>query len=502
MPGVQTRPSARVRRRDHSFGLLLLLAFLTIGINGYHPYSEDGGIYVAGVKHAANSGLFGVSLPFIKDFSKLSYFSDCIAWTSRTLHLSLDPLLFLLQIATTWLMLYACLGVARRCFQTRQAQWAATGLVALCFSVPVAGTALFIMDPYLTSRSFSTPLTVLAVCACVDRKMLRAALLLMLVALFHPLMAIYAASYVCMLWAVQRKDWAIVAGLMASAVVVAAAIQFSLRGLSESEAYHAAVMTRSYFFLSRWQWYELFGLAAPLLIMAAFSIRRRHKDHFVRAELALACVAVGVTSVVVSLLLARLDAETHLIAAMQVLRSFLLVYIFMFLLLGGMVGELWLRQLFWRWAVLCLILGVPLGLLQHRAYPASPHVEFPGIRSSNGWRRAFLWIRANTPQDAVVALDSDYIHATGEDAQGFRAIAERSSLADASKDGGAAAAFPQLAEQWMREQTAQQALNQIGDAERLRRLKPFHVSWIVLDRSAVTSLPCPFEDNLVKVCRL
>jgi hypothetical protein len=126
----------------------------------------------------------------------------------------------------------------------------------------------------------------------------------------------------------------------------------------------------------------------------------------------------------------------------------------------------------------------------------------PGLRSQNGWNRAFLWIRSATPLDAIFALDCDYIHAPGEDAQGFRAIAERGSLADFSKDGGAAAVFPQLADRWLSEHRAESGLNAIDDAERLRRLIPLHASWMVLDRHATTAMPCPFEDDAVKVCRL
>jgi len=43
-------------------------------------------------------------------------------------------------------------------------------------------------------------------------------------------------------------------------------------------------------------------------------------------------------------------------------------------------------------------------------------------------------IRLQTPRDAVFALDPNYMLIAGEDQHGFRAIAERSALADALKD--------------------------------------------------------------------
>ena len=43
-----------------------------------------------------------------------------------------------------------------------------------------------------------------------------------------------------------------------------------------------------------------------------------------------------------------------------------------------------------------------------------------------------------------LALDAQYITKPGEDAQGFRAIAERSALPDYSKDGGVVTNKPEL----------------------------------------------------------
>ena len=46
-------------------------------------------------------------------------------------------------------------------------------------------------------------------------------------------------------------------------------------------------------------------------------------------------------------------------------------------------------------------------------------------------------------------LDSHYITSPGEDAQSFRAIAERSAMPDYSKDGGEASIMPGLTSAWM-----------------------------------------------------
>jgi hypothetical protein len=153
-------------------------------------------------------------------------------------------------------------------------------------------------------------------------------------------------------------------------------------------------------------------------------------------------------------------------------------------------------------ALLGLLLLGALFAGQRLTYPESNHVEWPRLRPRNQWQEAFLWIRTNTPPDAVFALDNDYIESAGEDAQGFRAIAERSAVADWFKDGGIASNFPQAAIPWWQGSQATAQLNGASDEQRLARLRPLGVSWIVLPAQASTAFPCPFTNPRVRVCRL
>jgi hypothetical protein len=170
-------------------------------------------------------------------------------------------------------------------------------------------------------------------------------------------------------------------------------------------------------------------------------------------------------------------------------------------------------------ALLCLLVSGALFAGQRLTYPESSHVEWPGIKPRNQWLEAFLWIRDNTPGDAIFALDNDYIESPGEDAQGFRATAERSVVADWFKDGGIASSFPEAAALWWQGSTATAGLNQASDQQRLARLQPLGVTWIVLpvepappappapasrgaSRGAKTGFPCPFSNARVRVCRL
>jgi hypothetical protein len=139
--------------------------------------------------------------------------------------------------------------------------------------------------------------------------------------------------------------------------------------------------------------------------------------------------------------------------------------------------------------------------VQRASFPASPHLELPGKTDASPWVQAFVWARANTAPDALFALDARYVNLDGEDAQNFRAISQRSSLPDFSKDGGEAANQPALAARWQPAADAQQHLSALPAAERRARLKAFDPDWMVLASSAAVDTPCPYDNGAIKICR-
>jgi len=159
-----------------------------------------------------------------------------------------------------------------------------------------------------------------------------------------------------------------------------------------------------------------------------------------------------------------------------------------------------------RFAFCPILLAAALAMLfaQLREFPSSAHVELPWRfqATQNPWVRAFLWCRDNTPQNALFALDGHYITTPGEDAQSFRAIAQRSVLPDFSKDGGEAAITPHLAKEWGKGFTAQVDLDQQTAPQLRARLAPYGVDWLVLRSDSPATLNCPYENEMVKVCRL
>jgi hypothetical protein len=147
-------------------------------------------------------------------------------------------------------------------------------------------------------------------------------------------------------------------------------------------------------------------------------------------------------------------------------------------------------------------LALAMVLVQELTFPASRHVEWPGANGGNTWIAAFLWIRVHTPKGAEFALDPDYLARRGEDAHGFRAIAERSALADEVKDSGVVSLFPQLAVEWEDQVEAARGFNHFQAPDFRRLAKRYPVTWLVTARPAPAGLTCPYANVDLAVCRL
>jgi hypothetical protein len=515
-----------IQRPGRAFPLLLVsaLTLFAVALDGYHPYAEDGGLYLAGIERLLNPSLFPYATSFVLEPMHHSLFAPTVAEAVRLTHLPLPAVMFALYLASIWTTLFAAWMLASRCWMSHSARVAAVTLLACWLTLPVAGTALLFMDPYTTARSFSTPCMVLALVGVlemtalvpnrkrvVQRGMTMWAISIVLAAAMHPLMATYAFGSSSMLLVLRSPNRAFrlygTAALALIAMTVAAYLQFLSQ--TESANYICIALTRTYWFPTQWRWFELAGLILPLVLLTTVARGKSLPSfgiHFTRSATTLAhmAIAVGLTSILVALLFARTATLSHLVARLQPLRVFQIVYLVMILTLGAQLGGRLLRRSAVAWATAMLLLGGIMLLAQRMDFPHSNHLELPGIAPRNQWTEAFLWIRDNTPVDALFALDADYINAPGEDAQCFRAIAQRSALADYSKDGGEASIAPELTEQWLRSQLAQIHLSEPSttDGDRLSALRSLGVNWVVLQSEAVTRFDCPYRNPSVKICTL
>jgi len=496
--------------------LLATLTLLVLLIHGYHPLAEDGGLYVAGILWKLDPTLFPHDTAFVTEHLRFSIFAPYVAGLIRHTHLSLYWTLFLLYLFSIALTLFAARQVLRRIIASEYAQLAGVALLAAWWTLPVAATSLMLMDPYLTARSFSLPLSLLAIAFALDdwrhqRTRVACALCLIVAFLFHPLMTAYALALVICLRLFRRRR-AIPLLALLTALVLAIALLIQLNAPPESSSLIAAETTRYYWFLSQWHWYELLGIIAPLGIFALLQRRRRIAFSPAAATLCRACIALGLIATLVALLFARENLATHLIARLQPLRIFLLIYALMAMFLGIVLQQLCFTTRPRSFALRAALRALPFATIiafaaimfeaQRSAFPASTHVELPFASNPNPWTQAFLWSRDHTPRNALFAIDADYITTPGEDAQTFRATAQRSVLPDHSKDGGEAAITPSLADAWLLGATTQTHLSILDDSTRDARLTPFRVTWMVLHVDAATAHACPYNNDVVKVCRL
>ena len=473
-----------------------VLALLTLGallIHGYHPWAEDAALYLPGVEKILHPELFPFNAQFFESHAHLTFFPNFIAASVRISHLPLQVVLFFWQLTSLFLFLFACLQLIRRCFTDETARWAGVALVAALLTLPVAGTALYIMDQYLNPRNLVAFAAIFAIVKVIDGKYFQAALFLVFAAAIHPLMSVFVLSYCAVLLGIKEFDRRF-AGL-------ACLLPFGISFDPPSSAYHQVALSHSYFYLLRWQWYGWVGAVAPLAILWWFSrIARSRKI----PNLELMCRALIVYELVYLLasVVVSIPARFESLARLQPMRSLYLLYVLFFLFAGGLLGEYVLKNRVWRWVVLFVPLCAGMSLVQRGLFPASAHVEWPGVAPRNLWVQAFAWIRTNTPRDAIFALDPWYMHIPGEDENGFEAISERSMMADAIKASGAVSMFPAMADEWLQQMQAQNGWSKF-QPEDFRRLRAqYGVSWVVMQQPRIAGLDCPYRNAAVLVCRV
>ena len=476
---------------------LSALASASLLINGYHLGVDDAAIYVPGIKRAFDPGLYSFGSQFFMTHARLSLFSTIVGGIARLFRLPIDAAILACHWVGLLLLLLGAWQLLCVCFESSAARWGGVALLAGTLSVPVAGTALSIADPYVTSRTLSTPFTLLCISAFLSHRWRAALAWLVATILIHPQMGAYSAAFLASLSLMRRLDREAALQMPLAAAGLPLLFDFHPSGGAAREALYS----RTFFFLYNWTWYEWLGVFAPLslaLWASRLPLRStRTEFHLVARTL----VPFGLVFTVFGVLLSS-SAHLENFARLQPMRAFHLVYIVFFALLGGVLGEYVLKGYAWRWLVLFAPLACGMWFLDRDSYGSSPHIEWAGMAQSNPWLSAFYWIRANTPKDAVFALGPDYMKSLHEDAHGFRAIAERSLLADNVKDSGAVSLFPELANEWQAQSSAQAGWEHFGPREFNVLARHYPVSWVVVRRTAYQGLICPYTNAELAVCRI
>jgi hypothetical protein len=490
--------------------VLPLFLFTVAGflVMGYHPGFEDDGIYLTAVKADLNPALYPHDSEFFRLQMQATVFDGLMAHFIRWTRIPVAWAELLWQFAALFLILWACRRIAALIFPEARAQWAAVAMVAAMFTLPVAGTALNIADQHLHPRNLATAFILIAVAWILEGRRWRAVPLLLLAFVLHPIMAALGMSFCAFLTLALREP--VPFRLRAAQGSLAAAAPLGWVFAPTSPSWRLALASRTYYSVYRWAWYEWLGALAPLFLFwllwrmtqgRAESSASHGESQDRMARFALAVFAYGVFQQVVAMALLAPDSLVRL-TPLQPMRYLQLVYIFMALVAGGLLGRFVLKAHAWRWAVYLLVINGGMFLAQWELIDDGAHLELPWMAPANPWLQAFDWIRMNTPADAYFALDPRYLAAAGEGFHNFRALAERSQLADGIKDTAVAMEVPSLAPAWHEQQLAQAGWQhfQLADFDRLKA--KFGVDWVLVSNIQPPGLDCQWHNEALAVCRI
>jgi hypothetical protein len=489
-------------RNTFAADVLLLFFFSCLGfvVLGYHPGAEDDGVYLAAIKHNVDPTLFPRDADFFQLQLQATVFDESVGTAVRWSHLPIPVVALLWQFGAILLALYSCWRIARLLFKERHVQWAGVALAATMLSMPVAGTALYLFDQHLHPRNIATALILLSASYILERRWMLAVPLLTLAFVMHPIMASVGISF-CIFLTLAMSDGVHLWLKRWQGASLAAFMPLGWIFEPPNPVWKKALDTRTYYYLYKWHWYEWLGALAPLCIFFALWKWAKKQGDQKLTRFTLGVLAYGIFQQLCSMIMLGIPSLVRL-TPLQPMRYLQLVYFFMMLLLGCLLGKYLLKTHPARWVLFLVATSAAMYCTQWAEFPSFPHVELPGRPSANPWLQSFAWVRQNTPRNAYFALDPHYMEEPGNDYHSFRALAERSQLADAVKDTAVVTQVPRLGYSWNTQVMAQQGWQnfKLADFERLHRR--FGVNWVLVADPPPVGLLCSYHNGTLAVCQI
>ena len=478
---------------------IILITILALSVHGFHYGIEDEAVYLPAIKKYLDPSLYPFDSIFFVPQNNLTLLPVLVGSLARVTFLPVHWAVFIAHLLSLFLVLAACWRLSRKCFDDPRAQWAAVMMVAALLTLPVAGTALYIMDQHLHPRSLATAAILWSLSDLLERRYLRAGAGFIVAFLIHPIMGALGVAFAAFLL------WPSVKQLLAFCLIPPLLLILPFDMKAPSAAWHEAASVCGQFYLLRWQWYEWLGIFAPLALLIWFGYLGRRHGLKVLQRISWRLAVFGLFFFILSAVL-TIPARFERAAPLEPMRAFHLVYLTLFIFAGGFLGQWVLRDRPARWLILFAPLCVLMFLVQRQLFSASPHIELPGTTRKNEWLEAFEWIQQSTPRDAMFALDPLYLESPGLDYHGFRALAERSMLADRIKDRAVTNPLPVMAETWLEQVKAREGWKNFRPEDFRRLKKDFGVNWIVVENRGAANpaagLDCPHRNETVSVCKI
>src|SRR5439155_5947964 len=250
----------------------------------------------------------------------MTAFPWVMATSVRMTHLPVGVVMFAWHLLSIFLLLLACWRIARLCVRARAAAWCGISLVASLLTIPVAGTSLYLVDQYVTSRSLSTPGTLLAVAAAAEGSDLQAAGWLAVTMLVHPLMTVFAAAYLVILAALKRCG--------VGSVWTTASLPLDLLQPA-TPAYRKVLETRPLHLITNWASYQWVGVFAPVALLTWFHGIARHRRLGPMAWLCRGLIVFQLMFCAIALVIS-VPSRFEQLSELQPMRSLHLLYILLF----------------------------------------------------------------------------------------------------------------------------------------------------------------------------
>ena len=472
---------------------------------GYHPGAEDDAVYLASVKTAVNPALCPHDSAFYQLQMRTSLFDKWMGHFIHSTGISTADAEFAWQVLSVVLIVWGCWLVIGHLFKEQTARWGGVALLSAMLTIPVAGTALYIADQYLHPRNPATALILFAIDRILAGRRWQSVPLLLLAFVLHPLMGSFGVSFCFFLTLTfsdavreQVRFWRM---RLVPQSAAAAVIPFAWVFNKPSQPYLDAVSGRHCYYLFSWSWYEWLGAVGPILIFWVIARVARARGEHTLSRFSAAIFAYAAFQQIVAMILLNPKSPSTFYT-LEPMRYLQLVYVFMMLIFGAYIGKYLLQTTLWRWTAFLLLANGGMAYAQQELFPASEHIELPGAATENPWVQAFDWIRQNTPENAYFVTDPYYMSAPGEDNHSFRALAERSVLADEVKDPGIVTKVPELGPEWSREVHAETNFSEFKRTDFERLKIEFGVDWALVSNAQAPELDCLWHNDTLSVCRI
>ncbi len=375
---IKPKIEPHIQPKIKNFIGLLVLTVIALLIHGYHPYAEDAEIYLPGVLKILNPSLFPANAEFFGEHTGHTLYPNLIAFSVQITHLPLAWVAFLWQFASIFLLLAGARRLAAALFESESPDaepallWGAVALMAALLTLPIAGTALYILDQFLNPRNFAAFATLFALSEVLHRKSTRrygrAGLWLAFATVMHPFMASFAILFCA--WLVLLDQY------RPRILGFAAALPFGITFGPPPTAYHEVALRQRSHFVLRWEWYEWLGVIGPVLLFWWFGswARRRGMKNLELVSRAMVPFVVLAAAAAIGLgIPARFEALTRL----QPLRCLALCYMVLVVVGGGL-----------RWAIHTATSGVALAGAIRSAQPGNVFCAAASVSRKRAHRMA------------------------------------------------------------------------------------------------------------------